>query len=113
MGKRMEPTEPGCVGTMTQNRSGHAIQSLPASEQLSTNSCARCAGLLVSERYYDLHNTGEHHIESLRCVQCGYRIDPVILQNHIRPPVESQAKRPARSRYSHDNRHRRKRYGMS
>ena len=90
MKRRMEPKEPECGGTMKQNGSGHAIQSLPANEQLSTRSCARCAGLLVTEWYYDLHNTGEHNVETLRCVQCGYRVDPVILQNQIRPPVESQ-----------------------
>jgi hypothetical protein len=100
MEQRMAAAKPECGGTMTQNGSGHAIQSLPASEQLSTRSCARCAGLLVTEWYYDLHNTGEHHIESLRCVQCGYRVDPVILQNQIRPPVESQPERQARPRYS-------------
>ena len=100
MGRRIEPTEPGCGGTMTQNSSGHAIQSLPASEQLSTRSCARCAGLLVNEWYYDLDNTGEYNTETFRCVQCGHRVDPVILQNQIRPPVESQPVRPARPRYS-------------
>jgi hypothetical protein len=100
MGRRMEPTEPGCDGTMTQNSSGHAIQALPASEQFYTRSCARCAGLLVNEWYYDLDNTGEYNAETLRCVQCGHRVDPVILQNQIRPPVESQPVRPARPRYS-------------
>ena len=80
MGRRIEPTEPGCGGTMTQNSSGHAIRSLPASEQLSTRSCARCAGLLVNEWYYDLDNTGEYNTETFRCVQCGHRVDPVILQ---------------------------------
>ena len=100
MKRRMEPKEPECGGTMTQNCSGHAIQSLPAHEQLYTRSCARCAGLLVPEWYYDLHNTGEHHIESFRCVQCGYRVDPVLLQHRIQPPVESQPERQARPRYS-------------
>jgi hypothetical protein len=100
MGQRIEPTEPECGGTMKQNGSGQTIQPHPASEQFYTRSCARCAGLLVREWYYDLHNTGVHHIESLRCVQCGYCIDPVILQNHILPPVESQPERQARPRYS-------------
>jgi hypothetical protein len=100
MGQRMEPTEPWCAGTMTQNSSGNAIQSIPASEQLCTRSCARCAGLLVTEWSYDLDNTGAHHLEILRCVQCGYRVDPVILQNQIRPPVESRQSRQVRPRYS-------------
>ena len=97
---RMEPKEPECGGTMKQIGSGEDCRPHSASEQLLTRSCARCAGLLVSEWYYDLHNTGEHHIEALRCVQCGHRVDPVILQNQIRPPVESQTVRPARPRYS-------------
>jgi hypothetical protein len=100
MAQRTAPTEPGCSGTMTQNDKGPAIQPIPASEQLSTRSCARCAGLLVNEWYYDLHNTGQHHIESLRCVQCGHRVDPVILQNQSQSPVESQLDRQARPRYS-------------
>jgi hypothetical protein len=33
-------------------------------------------------------------------VQCGHRVDPVILQNQIRPPVESQQVRQVRQRYS-------------
>lgn len=85
---------------MKQNGSGQIIQPLPASEQLYARSCRRCAGLLVAEWCYNLDNTGEHNVETLRCVQCGYRIDPVILQNQIRLPVESQPERQARPRYS-------------
>ena len=55
----------------------------PASQQFSTRSCVRCAGLLVSEWSYDLQNPRNHNGETLRCVQCGNRIDSVILQNHI------------------------------
>ena len=76
------------------------VRSLPTSEQFYTRSCARCAGLLVKEWYYDLNNTGEHSVETLRCVQCGHRVDPVILQNQIRPSVESQRLRPVRHKYS-------------
>jgi C4-type Zn-finger protein len=76
------------------------VRSLPASEQFCTRSCARCGGLLVNEWYYDLNNTGEHSVETLRCVQCGHRVDPVILQNQIRPLAESQQVQQARSRYS-------------
>jgi Zn ribbon nucleic-acid-binding protein len=76
------------------------VQSLLANKQFSTRSCVRCAGLLVSEWYYGLHNTDEHNIETFRCVQCGHRVDPVILQNQIRPPVQCQFDRQARQRYS-------------
>jgi len=75
-------------------------QLLPASEQFYTRSCVRCAGLLVIEWYYDLHNTGEHNVETLRCVQCGHRVDPVILQNQVRPSVMNQSVRQVRQRYS-------------
>jgi C4-type Zn-finger protein len=100
MERTMEAEKPECGGTMKQNRSGNAIRSFPASEQLSTRSCARCAGLLVTEWYYDLHNTGADHLETLRCVQCGHRVDPVILQNQIQPSVESQQVRHVQRKYS-------------
>ena len=100
MERRMEPREPECGGTMKQNGNEHAIRPLPASEQFSTSACARCKGLLVSEWYDDLHNTGEHNVETLRCVQCGHRVDPVILQNQIRPSVESQRLRQVRHKHS-------------
>jgi hypothetical protein len=79
---------------------GYVSLPLRASEQGYTKSCIRCGGLLVNEWYYDLHNTGEHDVETLRCVQCGHRIDPVILQNQIRLPIESQV-RPSYSAKSH------------
>jgi hypothetical protein len=100
MGQRMNTEKPECGGTINQNGSRDAIRALPANEQLATRSCARCAGLLVTEWYYDLHNTGADHLETLRCVQCGHRVDPVILQNQIQPPVERQTERLARPRYS-------------
>ncbi|HSL05984.1 MAG TPA: hypothetical protein VK901_20910 [Nitrospiraceae bacterium] len=100
MGQKMEPIEPAGGDTMKQTGSGHDLQALPAREQLSTNSCARCAGLLVTEWCYDLINTGAHHLETLRCVQCGHRVDPVILQNQIRPPDECEPGRQMQPRYS-------------
>jgi hypothetical protein len=83
MEKRMVASKPTWVGTMNQDGNGQAIQSLMASEQFSTRDCARCAGLLVNDWSYDLENTGEHVSAVLRCVQCGHRVDPVILQNQI------------------------------
>ena len=100
MERRMEAEKPECGGTMNQNGSGDAIRALPASEQLQTKSCARCAGLLVTEWYYDLHNTGADHLDTLRCVQCGHRVDPVILQNQIQPSVESHQVRKVQRKYS-------------
>jgi Zn ribbon nucleic-acid-binding protein len=47
-----------------------------------------------------LKSTGEHSVETFRCVQCGHRVDPVILQNQIRPLAETQHERPVRQRYS-------------
>ena len=100
MERRMDSGEAMREGTMTEGGSEHAMRPLPANEQFCTRSCARCGGLLVNEWYYDLNNTGEHSVETLRCVQCGHRVDPVILQNQIRPPVESQQARQVRQRYS-------------
>lgn len=100
MERRREQTEPTYGGTLKQHGRGDAIQTFPASKQFDTRTCARCVGLLVNEWYYDLENTGEHSVETLRCVQCGHRVDPVILRNQIRPPVETQHGRPVRQRYS-------------
>ena len=93
MERRMELEEPKWVGTMQQNGNGHATRPLPASEQFSAGSCARCAGLLVNDWCYDLANTDEYHAKILRCVQCGHRIDPVILRNQALSRVESASGR--------------------
>jgi Zn ribbon nucleic-acid-binding protein len=100
MERRMDSGEAKRDGTMAEGGSGGVMPPLPASEQFCTRSCARCGGLLVNEWYYDLHNTGEHSVETLRCVQCGHRVDPVILRNQIRTPVESHQVRQVRQRYS-------------
>ena len=74
MERRMDSGEAMRDGTMAEGGSKHAKRPLHASEQFCTRSCARCGGLLVSEWYYDLNNTGEHSVETLRCVQCGHRV---------------------------------------
>ena len=44
--------------------------------------CVRCGGLMVGEFCMDLANTaGGLDVETLRCVQCGEVVDPVILAN--------------------------------
>ena len=96
MERRIESKEWKWGGTMTQSENGHAIRFLAASEQFDTRSCARCAGLLVSDWCYDLANSGEHDANVLRCVQCGHRVDPVILRNQIRPPVANDHARGVR-----------------
>ena len=75
------------IETVERNGNAHAIRFLAAIEQFDTKSCARCAGLLLSDWCYDLENPGEHHLRVLRCVQCGHRIDPTIVQNRIRLTV--------------------------
>lgn len=82
------------IGTMNRSGKGHANEFLAASEQLYTRTCARCAGLLVSDWCYDLINTGEHNVEVFRCVQCGHRVDPVILQNKVRSSAKSASAGP-------------------
>ena len=88
-------TESKADEMVKQNRRGVAFRALPVNDQFST-SCVRCEGLLVSEWTYDLQETGNHNIESLRCVQCGNRIDPVILQNQLRLSGAHQSKRQVR-----------------
>ena len=100
MEQRMGSEEALRDGMMAEGGSGRAMRPLPASKQFDTRTCARCAGLLVNEWYYDLENTGEHSVEILPCVQCGHRADPVIVRNQIRLPVENPHGRPVRQRYS-------------
>ena len=47
----------------------------------------------MSEWSYDLQNPNNHHAETLRCVQCGNRIDAVILQHQVRRACERQSNR--------------------
>jgi hypothetical protein len=96
MEPRMETKETKWVEAMTQNGTEHGVRFFTAREQLYTRSCARCAGLLVHDWCYDLINTGEYNAEVFRCVQCGHRVDPVILRNQVRPPVERTLLRPMR-----------------
>jgi hypothetical protein len=69
---------------MKRSGNDHAITFPEAGDQLNGRACARCAGLLVRDWCYDLRNSGEHNTEIYRCVQCGSRIDPVILANQGR-----------------------------
>lgn len=64
-----------------RSKNGYASRSLLPTDYFKTTSCARCTGLLVSEWCYDLENTGQHKAEVMRCVQCGYRVDPTIVHN--------------------------------
>ncbi len=51
-------------------------------ELVGTARCPRCGGLLVTEWCFDLRDdSGLLDIPVQRCVQCGERVDPVILQN--------------------------------
>ncbi|MEO7862160.1 MAG: hypothetical protein ABIU05_17370 [Nitrospirales bacterium] len=80
----------------TKNGREVTIRSLPASAQFSTRSCSRCEGLLVSEWTYDLQEIGNHNVEGFRCVQCGNRIDPVIVQNQVRLSGARQSQQQVR-----------------
>ena len=62
-------------------------KALLRKELAGTTSCVRCAGLLVGDWFYDLKNAGEYQVNVLRCVQCGYRVDPTIVANRTRPAV--------------------------
>ncbi len=71
---------------VNQDEKGYVVQFLLASEQFSTRSCARCTGLLVHEWRHDV--PGEDN-RVLRCVQCGHRVDPLILRNRILPRTKA------------------------
>ena len=100
MERRMEPRTRTRDGTGAEGVNGYAGRFLPAIEQFRTRACARCAGLLVNEWCHDLPSTGGYTTEVLRCVQCGHRVDPVIVQNQIRPKVASALVQPARPKNS-------------
>ncbi len=87
-------------GSMAEDGGRCTIQHVAAGGPGHTISCARCSGLLVNEWYYGSSNAGANNIESLRCVQCGYRVDSVILQNQTRPPVERPLVRRGRRKSS-------------
>jgi C4-type Zn-finger protein len=87
-------------GSVEEGGSGQVVSPLPLSEQLCRRSCARCGGLLVNEWYYGSNHTDALNVESLRCVQCGYRVDPVILQNQTRPSVERKGVRQGQPKSS-------------
>ena len=97
MERSMQLPVPKHGGMMTPNG---AHRALSANKQFSTRSCVRCEGLLVSEWSYDLQNPNNHMAETLRCVQCGNRIDAIILQNQIRMAGERQSKQPIQHAHS-------------
>jgi hypothetical protein len=99
MARRIESGKAMRGGVVADVGTGHTTRLLSASKQFDTRTCARCEGLLVNEWYYDLDNTGEHNAETLRCVQCGHRVDPVIVQNQILLSIESQRIRQVRHKY--------------
>ncbi len=89
MKRSMESREGLRKRTVAERENERAMPFLPGGDQFDMDSCPRCTGLLVNEWSYDLCNTGEHKAKLLRCVQCGYRIDPVILQNQRRTRIET------------------------
>jgi hypothetical protein len=62
-------------------------------------------GLLVSDWCYDLENSGESYVQVLRCVQCGHRIDPTIINNQIRRLVPGDLAPPSPLRASMNSEH--------
>jgi DNA-directed RNA polymerase subunit RPC12/RpoP len=92
MDRSMGAKESPCIGPMKRSGIEHATE---AGDQLDRRACPRCSGLLVRDWCYDLRNSGEHNTEIYRCVQCGYRVDPVILKNRVPPPTkQASAGRP-------------------
>lgn len=69
---------------------GRAGVTEPAGERFDPNAsqCERCGGFLVPHHCLDVEgsSTGELWCWTLRCIQCGEVIDPVILKNRRRSP---------------------------
>lgn len=55
--------------------------------------CPRCTGLVVGEWTFDMEEHGAA-IELLRCVNCGWRDDPVITRHaeYLHRPAETATK---------------------
>jgi hypothetical protein len=100
MARRMESGEALRDRSIADMGSDHTVPFIPTSNQFDTRACARCSGLLVNEWCNDFDNTGNYFSIVLRCVQCGHRVDPVILQNQILSPVETKPLRDVRHKYS-------------
>ena len=45
--------------------------------------CARCQGLMVTDSFIDLHETGHLWMKAWRCMNCGYVVDAVAAQNRL------------------------------
>lgn len=61
--------------------------------------CHRCGGLMVKDRSVveslsDLSEKTGRTGPSLRCINCGYLEDPVVLANRLRLSVEKQPVAP-------------------
>ncbi len=66
----------------SNGRPDNLFESAPHSDDI----CTRCGGLMVLEHYMDLQDdTGQIGMTALRCTSCGEVIDPVILQNRVKP----------------------------
>ena len=89
MERRLETKEAERGRILVLDGEGEFVRCVPAKEQVDASCCSRCAGLLVSDWCYDLENTDEYMAVVFRCVQCGNRVDPVILRNQRRLPADS------------------------
>ena len=66
----------------SKGRPGSPLDSAPHIDDI----CGRCGGLMVVEHYMDLRDdTGQIGMTGLRCTSCGEVVDPVILQNRVKP----------------------------
>jgi hypothetical protein len=76
-------------------RVGYSIERMKLSEDPLLNGfhdtavCSRCRGFIVVEPCYDFRVQ--------RCVQCGDRVDPVILRNR----QQGSAVRPKKNKMGH------------
>ena len=81
MERRLETKEAERGGMIVLDGEREFVRCVSAKEQVDERCCSRCAGLLVNDWCYDLDYPGDHDAKVLRCVQCGHRVDSVIVQN--------------------------------
>lgn len=53
----------------------------------SQQSCSRWGGMLIREWCLDLYDS-QTVAELDRCIQCGYRVDGLLLRNRLHPPTK-------------------------
>ncbi len=82
---------------LSEQVSKRGIEGVHPDNGTSSQTCTRCGGLLVGHMCMDLLNSDrELECATLRCIQCGDIVDPVIL-HHRRLGQSRQCTAPGRT----------------